>query len=159
MDLRRLRSGEWLAVAGGVALLVSLFTNWYSARVKVDGSSLELSQGFSAWESFTVIDVLLALIALAGIGLGAVQAAQTRPAMPLAAAVVTLVIGFVGVLLVAFRMLEQPGENQFIDLDAGAWLGLAATAAITAGAWLSMADERVRHIPPGPEPELRHPPS
>jgi hypothetical protein len=88
-----------------------------------------------------------------------VQALQTRPAMPVAAAVITLVVGFVGVLLVAFRMLEQPGENQFIDLDAGAWLGLGATAAITAGAWLSMADERVRHIPPGPEPELRHPPS
>ena len=29
MDLRRLRFGEWLAVAGGVALIVSLLLPWY----------------------------------------------------------------------------------------------------------------------------------
>jgi hypothetical protein len=37
----------------------------------------------------------------------------------------------------------------------GAWLGLAATLAVTAGGWLSMAAEYVRGLPPGPEPELR----
>jgi hypothetical protein len=26
---------------------------------------------------------------------------------------------------------------------------------LTVGGWLSIADERVRHTPPGPEPELR----
>ena len=29
MDLRRLRAGEWLAAAAGVALVVSLFLPWY----------------------------------------------------------------------------------------------------------------------------------
>ena len=40
-------------------------------------------------------------------------------------------------------------------MRAGAYLGLLATAALTAGAWLSLADEHVRGLPPGPEPELR----
>ena len=52
--------------------------------------------------------------------------------------------GFVGLLLV---LLNLPGS--------GAFLGLAATVAITAGGWLSVAAEYVRGLPPGPEPELR----
>jgi hypothetical protein len=155
MDLRRLRAGELLALAGGAALLVSLFTDWYGASVEVPGASVQLSRGFSAWESFSVIDILLALVAAAAIGLAAIQAVQTRPAMPVAASVLTVLVGAVGVLLVVLRLLAQPGPNEFIDVRAGAWLALAATVAITVGAWMALADERVRHVPPGPEPELR----
>jgi hypothetical protein len=155
MDLRRLRAGEWLAFAGGVALLVSLFTDWYGISVEDPGTSVELSSGFTAWQSFSVIDILLAMVAAAAIGLAVIQAVQTRPALPVAASVLTVVIGAAGVLLVVFRLIAQPGPNEFVDIRAGAWLGLAATAAITLGAWMAMADERVSHVPPGPEPELR----
>ena len=149
MDVRRLRPGEWLALAGGVALLVSLFSTWYSVSAGL------LTARASGWQAFTVIDVLLALVAAAGIALAVIQAVQTRPALPVAASVLLVPVGFLGVLLVVFRLIFQPGPNELVSLGAGAWLGLAATLAITAGAWLSIADERVSHVPPGPEPELR----
>jgi len=149
MDLRRLRPGELLALAGGVALIVSLFSTWYTLSAGV------LTSRASGWQAFAVIDVLLALVAAGGIALAVVQAVETRPALPVAASVLLVPVGFLGVLLVLFRLIFQPGPNELVNLGAGAWLGLAATLAISAGAWLSIGDERVSHVPPGPEPELR----
>jgi hypothetical protein len=149
MDVRRLRPGEWLSLAGGVALIVSLFSTWYTL------SAGALTASASGWQAFTVIDVLLALVAAGGIALAVVQAVETRPALPVAASVLLVPVGFIGVLLVVFRLIVQPGPNELVDLGAGAWLGLAATLAISAGAWLAVGDERMRHVPPGPEPELR----
>ena len=59
MDLRRLRHGEWIAAAGGVVLVVSLFLDWYREFVGVD-----LAVGLTGFESFDVLDVVLVLIAL-----------------------------------------------------------------------------------------------
>ena len=125
MVLRRLRAGEWLAAAGGAALVASLFMRWD------DGLN-------------TVVAVLLAALAGLALLLGVLQATQTSPAKPVGAGVLTIVFGFVGVLLVLFNL---PGP--------GAFAGLAATVAITAGGWLSVAVEHVRGLPPGLEPELR----
>ena len=46
--VRRLRRGEWLAAAGGVALLAVLWAPWYDDA--------------NAWRAFAVLDVLLALL-------------------------------------------------------------------------------------------------
>ena len=139
MDLRRLRAGEWLAAAGGVALIASLLVlPWYGEA--------------SGFEAFAVIDVLLALIAVVAIALGILQATQDGPAKPVAAGVLSVPLGFLGVLLVLYRLLDQPGAG---SVQAGAFVGLAATVAIAVGAWRSIGDERVRGLPPGPEPELR----
>jgi hypothetical protein len=125
MVLKRLRAGEWLATAAGVALAASLFMTW--------------DEGLG-----TVFGVLLAAIAALAIMLGVLQATQTNPAKPVAVAVLCIVFGFIGILLV---LLNLPGP--------GAFLALAATVAITAGGWLSLAAEDVRGLPPGREPELR----
>jgi hypothetical protein len=156
MDLRRLRLGEWLAAAGGVALFGSLFLDWYA--VTVDVEELELSAGFNAWQSFDVIDVVLALVAVLAVGLAVLQVTQTSPALPVGAAVLTTVTGVIAVLLVLYRIVNQPGDNEFVEVRVGAWAGLAAAFVITAGGWDSIRQEDVRGGPPGPEPELRPPP-
>jgi hypothetical protein len=139
MDLRRLRGGEWIALAGGILLVVSLFMPWYG--------------DVSGFEAFTVIDVLLVLVAGVAIALAILQATQTGPALPVAFGVLTVTVGAIGVLLVLFRLIDSPGD---VGGPAGAaWLGLAAAVALTAGGWRSLANEHVRHLPPGPEPELR----
>jgi hypothetical protein len=125
MVLKRLRPGEWLTTAGGVALVASLFMRW--------------DDGLSA-----VVGVLLAALAGLAILLGVLQATQTSPAKPVGTGILCIVFGFLGILLV---LLNLPGP--------GAFLGLAATVAITLGGWLSIAAERVRGLPPGLEPELR----
>ena len=71
MDLRRVRAGEWVAAASGVALLVSLFLPWYGPSA-------------SAWESLAAIDVLLAFVAASGVLLAIVTAVQRVPAVPIA---------------------------------------------------------------------------
>ena len=145
--MRRLRAGEWLAALGGVGLIVTLALDWYGARAREAGVS-----GFAA---FDVIDVLLVLVAGTGIALAVVQATRERPALPVAAAVLTITVGILGTLLVLYRIANEPGPDEFLDVRAGAYLGLLAVAAMTAGGWLALATERVPGLPPGPEPELR----
>ncbi len=143
MDLRRLRGGEWLALAGGVLLVVSLFAPWY--------------EDVSGFEALSVVDILLVLVAAVAFALAILQAAQTSPAAPVAFGVLTVTTGVLGALLVLFRLIDAPGEHG--GPAAGAWLGLVAVAALTAGGWMSIANEHVSHLPPGPEPERRPAPA
>ena len=145
--MRRLRLGEWLAALAGVGLVVSLGLDWYAIRGRETGIS-----GFAA---FDVIDVLLVLVAATGIALAILQASRDRPALPVAAGVITVIAGILGTLLVLYRIANEPGPDEFLDVRAPAYLGLLAIAAMTAGGWLSLATEHVRGLPPGPEPELR----
>ena len=126
MDLRRLRAGEWVAAASGVALLVSLFAPWYAPSA-------------SGWESLAAIDVLLALVAASGVLLAIVTAVQRVPAVPIATSALVSIAGAFGVLLVLYRVIDIPdgaGGREW-----ALWLGLAGAAGIVAGAFIAMRDE------------------
>jgi hypothetical protein len=153
MDLRRLRVGEWIVGASGVLLLVALFLPWYG-----DPSS-------TAWESFTVLDVILALLALVAISVPVVTSGHRVPALPLALESLTALFGLLGLVLVLVRVLNLPGEADGREI--GLWLGLVATLGISAGSLIGMRDERLspegRHtdltgVPVSSQPEVeRHP--
>jgi hypothetical protein len=147
MDLRRLRAGEWIAAAGGIALVVALLLPWYAGAAET----------LTGYQALSVIDVLLTLIALLGIALAVLQATQDTPAKPVAAGVLTVVFSALGVLLVAFRLIDSPSAG--LEIRGGAWLGLVAAIAISVGGWRSIAAEYVRGLPPDPEPELRPTPA
>jgi uncharacterized membrane protein len=147
LDLRRLRLGERLAAAGGLALIVALALPWY----EVGGASA------TGYEAFTVIDVLLTAIALLALSLSVLQATRDSPALPIGAAVLTAAWGIVGVLLVLFRLIDDPFTGS--ELRIGAWIGLAAAVAIEAAGWLSLDNEYVTGLPPDLEPELRPTPA
>lgn len=151
MNLVRLRAGEWLAAAAAVAIAVTLALPWYGARAREDT--------VTGFESFAVIDVLLLVVAAVGLTLAILQATRTSPALPVAFGVLTVTTGLIAVLLVLYRLINEPGPDDFIEVRAGAWLGLAAVVALTAGGWLSIANERVRGLPPDREPELRPTPA
>jgi hypothetical protein len=146
VNLRRLRAGEWLALVAGAALVVSLFLPWYEGE---DGD-------VSGFEAFSVIDVLLVLVAAVAVTLAAMQATQTSPALPVGFGVLTVTAGAIGTLLALFRLIDSPGAG---GVAAGAWLGLVAVVAVTVGGWLSLKNEHVRGLPPGPEPEVRPAPT
>ena len=143
MGLRRLRLGEWVAAAGGVLMIVSLFLPWYA--------------GASGYEALTVIDVLLTAIALLALALPVLQATRDSPALPVGAGVLTVAWGIVAIVLVVFRLIDAPFDGA--GVRAGAWLGLLAAAAIEAGGWRSLDSEYVDGLPPDPEPELRATPA
>jgi carbon starvation protein CstA len=137
MELSRLRRGELLAAGGGVALLVVMFLDWYSVG-GVDGVR---SQGVTAWQSFGVLDVILALVALLAIALAVITSAQRSPALPAATAVITSAAGMLAALLVLYRILNQPGPNDFVEVSYGAFAGFLCVAAIAAGGWDAMSED------------------
>ena len=169
MELSRLRPGDLIAAAGGAALLVVMFLEWYAAGgvTRVGDQEIEVSVGANAWEAFAVTDLWLALTALAALALAGLTASRQSPALPVAASVITSTIGIIGVLLVLYRILNQPGPNEFIEVKFGAFLGFVSVLAIAAGGWRSMRDEEwnvepapvdVRPTPPPEGPQDPAPP-
>jgi drug/metabolite transporter (DMT)-like permease len=127
--MSRLRGGEWVAGAAGVALLGALFAGWYS--------------GASAWQAFSVFDVVLALLALVPLALVVLQATRESPSLPVAFSVLTTVAGALATLLILYRILDQPGPNDRVDVELGAWIGLAAAVLTAVGGWRSLRVEAV----------------
>ena len=157
MDFRRLRVGEWVVGASGLLLFVALFLPWYElGEGIVVGPPDALDAHASAWDAFTVLDLLLALGALAAIAVVFVTAAQATPALPLALEALIALFGLLLLVLVIFRLADPPDVSflestagaatrervEDIDRATGAWLGLASVLGIVVGAFVSMRDER-----------------
>jgi multisubunit Na+/H+ antiporter MnhB subunit len=133
MDLRRLRTGEWVAAASGAALLVSLFMPWYEPST-------------TAWESLAAIDVLLAFVAASGVLLAIATATHAVPAVPIALSALVTFAGLLGVLLLLFRVLDLP--DGATGREWALWLGLAGAVGIVAGAVIAMREERATEAAP-----------
>ncbi len=135
MDRRRLRAGEWIAAASGALLVVSLFLPWYEVG----------DAGVSAFDAYGVVDALLLLVGLLGVGLLLVTAMQRTAAVGVASdALLTVVAGIV-VIVAAIRVVQVPSELDAAGADrtAYAWIGLAAALGVLVGAVIAMRDERL----------------
>ena len=145
MSLRRLRSGELIALAGAICLIVALTLPWY-----------ENSQGkLDAWSTFGVAVALLILAAAGALVLVVATVTERTTAIPVAAAVWGTLFGFVAVIAAIVRLLERP--DHATELCAGIWLALVGALAVLAGSWQSMRDERTKLYPPADVP-ARPPP-
>ena len=157
--MRRVRIGEIVAGVAGAVLLLSLFLEWYTVRGR--------AEGLTAWGAFAFVDLLVCLVALLGIALAVSQVAGRGPALPVAIGVITATLGLAATLLVLYRILNQPGPNEFIEVKLPAFLGFLCVLAIAAGGWRSMRDESwddapvptdVRPAPPAEGPREPAPP-
>jgi uncharacterized membrane protein len=133
MDLRRLRPGDWLVTAAAIVLVVALFLPWYA---------LPSGQRATAWEAFSVVDVIL--LACAAVSLLAVvlQATQRSPALPVVADVAAVWTALVAVVLIVIKVADRPGR--YTETCYGIWVALAAAVALLGAAWWAMRDERPR---------------
>jgi carbon starvation protein CstA len=125
---RRVDAGALVAALGGVLLLVSLFLDWFG-----DGG-----EGVSAWTVFEIVDLLLAGIALLAISTFLSRAGVERrlPDVSL------ILLGGAALVLVASQLINEPPLAQAaddIERGTGAWLGLAGSAVLLAGAVISVA--------------------
>ena len=127
----RLRIGEALAAAAALALLVVMFMGWYGTEALT----------LNAWETFAVTDLVLLAVALLALALAVAQITQRAPSLPVAFGVLTAAASIVALVLLAYRILNEPGPDDLVEVRTGAWLGLAALALVGAGAWLSVGDE------------------
>ena len=153
--------GEWVAVAGGLVLSISLFAlPWFA--VTVDGFVQPDSDG-AAFELLGGLDVVLLLAALVplvvpALGTGALGAGGEWPPRLVAAA------GLVAVLVTLYVIIAPPEPDVVLSaalessaelsLEArvGAFLGLAAALAILAGGVLTLSSEpRTTALPEQPD--------
>jgi hypothetical protein len=120
--MQRLRLGEVIAGAGGVALLAVMFAPWFDDT--------------DAWGSFAVTDVVLAIAALLGIALAVLQATRPSPAWPVFADVIGTVVGFIALILLLIGLLDPPADRAW-----GVFAGFVSCLAVLVGAWLAMRTE------------------
>ena len=130
MSLKRLRVGELVALAGVVLVIVSLLKPWY------EGAAGRLD----AWDTFGPGVALLIAAACAALGLVVSTITERSTALPVSAAVWSVLLGLLAVIAAVVRVLERP--DHATSLCAGPWLALAGAVAMLVGAWLSMRDER-----------------
>lgn len=147
MDVSRVRTGELLAGASGIALFIIMFLPWFGLSGVVEetleqfGNAAGVDVGstnFNAWESFDFIDIALFLAVIAGVGLAVLAAAQSSVQLPVAASAVTAGLGIFGTLLVIYRIIDPVEEA---SRKYGLYLGLIAVAGIALGGWLAMQEE------------------
>jgi hypothetical protein len=144
VNLRRLRSGERLALAGAIALAVLLGFRWFllstpDARIGAHESGIR-SLGWLA-----ALILLAAIVAALAMVFASVT--QRAAAIPVIGAVLTAALGALAVLAIAVRLILQPGlgvdaGNADVDVNLPAILGLISALAIAAGGWRAVADER-----------------
>ena len=145
MNLRRMRSGELIALAGAVCLIVSLTLFWYETP----------SGNLDAWDTFGVAVALLILAAAGAIALTIATVTERTTAIPVAAAVWSTLLGFIGTIAAIVRLLERP--DHATGVCGGTWLALAGALLVLVGSWQSMRDERSGLYPPA-DIEARPPP-
>ncbi len=149
MELGKLRRGEMIAAAGGIALLISMFfVDWYAGGADIStpfGDVSVNSAGFGPWDgqgfTGTIADLVILAAALAAIGLAVVTATSRTVALPVAASALTATLGIAAVVMVLLRMVFQPGPNEFIELRFGIFLALISSAVIAYGGWEAMKEE------------------
>jgi peptidoglycan/LPS O-acetylase OafA/YrhL len=138
MDLRRLRAGEWMAAVAGVILLAALFQPWYG------------TPDATAWEAFSVIDLVLAAFAMFAIALLVVTAAQNVPTVPIALDAALALAGMLALVLVLLRVASLPDGAD--SREWGLWQGLIGVLGINVAAWVAMRDQRLSQ--PGRQTDL-----
>jgi hypothetical protein len=131
LDFSRLRQGEIIAAAGGVALFIFLFLDWFG----VGGGKV------SGWDALgsDISGFIVALAAGAGISLGLLAAAGRKVNIgDLPRGYLTLVLGALAALIILWRALATP---EGADIEFGLFLGLAAAIAIEVGALMALRED------------------
>ena len=116
--LAKLDIGPLVAALGAVLLLVSLFLDWYET--------------FTAWQSFELVDALLAALAVAtGV------AAAARTGLLRSEPIRLELLAAATLILVALQLIDQPPTVGEAGRETGAWLALGAAVTIATGAALT----------------------
>ena len=146
-DPARLRPGEWIAGAGAIVLLASMFLlQWYEVTSGSgrSGSKFSVSTSVNGWQALTAIRWLLLVTIVASFGLVYLQASRRSPAIPVTMSLVVSVLGILTVLVLIFRVLiDLPALVGTVSASAGAYVGLVGAIAIACGGYASMRQEGV----------------
>jgi hypothetical protein len=148
-DINRLRLGERIAGVCAVLLFIDEFLNWYSVSASNVAKQLgvQLPNGVSgsitatAWKAFDWVDLLMLLTVIVVLSWVALTAMQRTVAMPVTVSTIATALCAITTLVVLYRIINQPGPNDLVDVEYGAYLGLVLLLAMTYGGYAAMRDE------------------
>jgi hypothetical protein len=129
--VRRLRAGDWLALAATIGLAVTLALDWFSGP----GGN---QTGFDALPVIVLALVLLCIVL--NLVLCALLAAGALDAFNLPPGVALCVVAPLMTLVLVLVTLMKPGDAT--GIEAAGWIGLACALLMTIGDFWSIKDER-----------------
>jgi hypothetical protein len=140
VQFSRLRRGEIILALSALVLLALVFlVPWVSFANPGGGHT-----GADAWRSFPTLRWPILVIAILGLLEGCLQAARPAPALPVALDIILFPLAALTTLALLIRLLTGDGSP-----ETGGFAGLAAAAALTYGACMSLREEQ--GWTPGPE--------
>jgi hypothetical protein len=142
----RINGGQALVVVGAIALIVSLFLDWFQP-------------GLTAWTVFETVDLLLAALAVAALAMAVSGAISPKGSLAALAPRWLPVIGIATLVIVVAALVNHPPAAIGRSAETGAWVALGAAAALTVGGILGAT--RVSLVitlrPREAEADLSHP--
>ncbi len=154
MSLGRLSNGERISGISAILLYVFMSLDWFAVKSFRGPNPLLIElrgpeTGQSAWEALDVISVVLLFTIITALAVAALRSKDAihRPPVPVNAVVATL--GTVSVLLILFRIVDQPnfGSEGILQLEGTVqlpmFLALLAAAGAAFGGCLAMREEGI----------------
>jgi hypothetical protein len=151
MDYSGMSRGTLIAGVSGVLLFIFMFFAWFGLDLQApegteEGILEEAAITRTAWEAFSLIDLILLVAVIVSVGLAVISLTGASVSLPVAGSAVTAGVGALAFLLVLYRLIDPPGvsvlgEDFDPGREVGVWLGLITTAGITYGGYLGMQEE------------------
>jgi hypothetical protein len=149
MLARRLSRSEWIAVSGGLLLIVAIFLPWYGTsdnpNAEIDGERGD----FSAWQVHPILRWLLLAAALAPLILAYIVVRDHELSWPRGE--LTAVVAMAALVLVLYNgVVSRPGEPRAqISLQIGWFLAVAGIVLMMVGGAKRATEVERARKPPG----------
>ena len=122
----RINGGQALVAVAAVALIVSLFMDWFQP-------------GASAWTVFEVVDLLLAALAVAALAIAVGGAIQPEGSLAAMAPRWLPAVGIAALVIVVAALINHPPAAIGRSAETGIWVAFGAAVVLTVGGILSAA--------------------
>jgi hypothetical protein len=143
LDRSRLERSEYLGMACGLVLVLSLWLPWFSTssnpNSKITSAHIGPDQSANAWETFHTLSWLLLALGLAPFILAWIVARGHK--LGWRPGEVTMIVGMAGVVLVLGNgiIFGRPAPHVGISLDWGYWIALLACVGIVVAGYQRQA--------------------
>ena len=147
VDRTPLRRGEWVAMGGGLLLIISVFLPWY--HVDALGRLNGHSGNFSCWQAHHILRWLLLLAGVAPFILAWIIVRDHALSWPRGE--LTAVVSIAAFGLIAYQaFISKPGDpNSLVHLRWGIFIALLSTVLMFIGSALRSSDVERARKPPG----------